>query len=1640
MTDRHALLIGVPACDSDLFPPIRDVVANDIDRMTTALGQSGYQVRHCGVGGDVEREPTGSRIRAAVLRACQEAPPGGVLLLYFSGHGVVIDGQSYLAPCDAYPEPGGQRPDRDGLVPLVPRYLEHCRARLVVFFVDACREDPAGPLGSTPQGGLLPYPAGGDFALVNSCRPGQRSRYADTGSFFTQVLAEALDRRSPARTLDEVYAEVERQMARRAARIDGVEQVPEIVWARHGAGTGVRGDVVICEGDQVSEAWRRAVADTPLWDRCRVGTDPERIRAAVTGVVEECARRWGEAQEALAERAGVRDPWSTQDYPVRVLAAVESFVTAPAGLTPEEVGILAAVPFLREAAIAGGLREAAAIAPTDFSRTYRDGPRADLEITHAMHEHVCRRAEGLARRDRPEARDALAMWLVHRWLGDRLRLWESAAATAVCRRLAATLASGPTGTMTESELCSVLRALMHGVGADPDDRRLVERLNRPDFDARFRSLAVALWLAGIVAADPRRMPTVVVDHVGIGAELPLSALLAAMARLDWRRGADVLHLHAVCDHPAMHDAFSEVAMRAERARETTRDLAVADELLGNLPARFDAAGLRPEHHHDGTPAYETPLLRFRLSDEKIRELLMGRQLYGEPALAIRELYQNALDACRYRHVRRRYRERIGRPTAPWTGLITFRQGRDTADGREYVECVDNGVGMTVEALKNTFANAGERFVYRQGFRHEQARWQDLDPPLRLVPNSQFGVGVFSYFMIADEIQIVTRPVGEDDLVAPQAHSVRIASSGSLFQITTAPDELPTGGTRVRLYLTGEERISVLRTMRRLLWLAEFRVEVAEDGAGHETWQEEELRYPDATAAPLKYGADLWWVSGEGGLAADGIQTNEETHGFVVNLRDVRRPQFTVDRNTLRNWDKAWVRDQIRASLPELARWPGLNLSWFWEVTRSTPSVAQDVFSYLAGVDQELPVEGPWGHGVSVPIRRVGCLPVDLDLFTGEGAWWIGQDQAWLRAWRFGVWRGSAPSLGEDFVPAVVHTDGLPTVEPFDADMLESLYRGNYRDPARYGRPTADTLLELAAHEEHRGTERLRRLRRFAIVGLDLSAARVIPPLARTFEPDDQVLVLALAAWAPPGEPPRSAVGGWLGRVSTGLHIPLDEVLRRAGQLVPPGWSPPAGDLAALRDHVFNQAELNLFSQDLDGGPPWIGPSVSPAHVLRASSNLGRPVDQVLALFDKFAPLGYTVAGRDRYPDELTTLEREALRHVHTVGQRLTPLHLLVLSARTGTSTGQIHRDLTRLAGTGLLRLPDMNAYPDFTPTDAERAFAVDDLQWYDPVTASYTLHTGWQALRAIAREIGSRDFAGFDERLARFRRLLDIVDPGGPVTVPHLVDLAYYLDCGIGAVTEYLRTLLPDTIDLSQLPTEALTSVATCHHWEERLALIGPWHRTSEPDAEPSWQLGAGDIVVAASSARQSVGEFLDDLEPYRALGAPLPELDKATLAAFRDLVPDRYDRALLTRIDQHGQEFYRDTVDALELIQVAGRFGWTVAYAHQRLARFVPLGVTLDYPVDACPDDLVHWQDLLVVTRYLDGQAPALCGTVGPAHVAAAADEVGESTGQVRARLRRYAALLGFQVDEPGTRDEEEVQGDGTPHRAPSPGRVPTG
>jgi hypothetical protein len=130
------------------------------------------------------------------------------------------------------------------------------------------------------------------------------------------------------------------------------------------------------------------------------------------------------------------------------------------------------------------------------------------------------------------------------------------------------------------------------------------------------------------------------------------------------------------------------------------------------------------------------------------------------------------------------------------------------------------------------------------------------------------------------------------------------------------------------------------------------------------------------------------------------------------------------------------------------------------------------------------------------------------------------------------------------------------------------------------------------------------------------------------------------------------------------------------------------------------------------------------------------------------------------------------------------------------------------------------------------------------------------------------------------------------------------------------------------------------------------------------------------------------------------------------EFFPDNHDLAMTSWIGDFGYSQPVDRIDALRLVTTAGRFGWTLAYTHRRFARIEPLGLALDYPVDACVDEIVYWQDLLVITTFLDGQPPVVTGLVGPDHIAAAAQDVEEPEEHVVARLRKYQPLFGYTLE----------------------------
>ncbi|MFG1922391.1 caspase family protein [Cryptosporangium sp. NPDC048952] len=1607
MSSRHALLIGVPRCDHPEYPPLDHVVVKDIELMRQSLLQSGYECHPRGIDQSNPNDlPTGRRIRRWIAQACAEAPPGGVLLIYFSGHGVSIDGKDLLLPADAGPTVAGAL-DRDSLVPLIPEDIGHSPARLIVFCVDACREREASG-AADGHGRSYPVLDGTALVVLTGCSAGQRCRYGEASSYFTQILSRVLGATHPARTLGRVVDDVTAEMRRRAFRTDDLDQIPD---AGPATVLNQAGDIEICAGDELLDSWLQQARHAALWQRCdERNPTTEDARTAVDRLVDFSVGERQHAQALLRERAGLEDEWFDRNYPGRVLAELHALLNASFRLEPEEAALLVAAPFLHEVVLAEGLREAADAEPTNFERKYDPDPRLDLELTHDAYQHVVQRARNLARRDDP-ARDAVAIWLVHRWLAARPNLWNGAAAREAAGRAAALL--GPdTDIGLPEEVRDLARALLRAVGAGPVDETLAQRLHQPYIDDRWRTFAGLLWLAGTLAADPRLIDPVIADHLGTGLELSLADMHAAIGRLAWTRRSDELSLRAVCEHAGLHVAFADLVDRAAAAHRSVVELIGRTEIPTALPSMISADRLRPARP-DGVPAYQVPVPAFRLSEDKVRELLMGRQLYGDPALAIRELYQNALDACRYRRVRLRAVELETGRTPIWTGRIRVTQGRDPESGREYIECCDNGVGMSFEALQQVFASAGERFVHGASFRAEQVHWQELSPDLRLIPNSQFGVGVFSYFMLADEIVLTTREVDTRGIPAGRASQVHVASSGSLLRIVPydGPD-LDTGGTIVRLFLSGEDRVSVLQTLRHLVWVCEFALSVAEDGVAEENWEPDALRYPEQSMSPLPIGSETWWVTGEGGIAADGLRTNENIFGLIVNLRDKRRPHFTVDRNTLRNWDKRWVDQQIDQSLPRLMEWPGLTLAWLWKLTESAPRIAQRIFDELVRRDQPIVVGGAWGQNERVQLGRVGCLPEDRKIFDPTRRDYFAA--GWLWHWRAAAWdRPPGPAVAKRRAREALspETDGRPVAGPIDASILATL--GRYDNGAPI---TPDQLLAAAHASEESIASTIRRARRFAVLGLPLRALADLPPVTAKVTEADRPLLPALAAWTPPRRDPRPDSLGWLVHTSSATGLSIGEIIRRVERYVPAGWRRPVENPGELLSLTCDGSDVTLMSENASGLPPWRSGPMYPADLANVCSALNEPFVDVLERSDRLRVVGVRVAGRDRYPDSaLTETEFSALRLSISRADPdapdgcladLAPAHLIQLASQQATTVPAIVDQLSRLVRPEILAIELPDPVPlepineDFALIISEAARYGSHLSWRNQM-AVY----GWPlnidlVIAATQRWGSASDRSAAEELLSLMAKRLPAI------TVANVFEVAGRGERSMSEAARLLENYHPG-LAAPDLPESVAHLRPT---WLERI-FLSEHVQWGKPWVEPSVLMWAwyGHWIEG------SLQDFVEKVQPYRPLGAPVPSLSPLEWEAMRLRPIDEVDDFLIDDYEvppgKKWNEHDAATITALRLVRGAGQFGWTVKEVHDRMARLLPFGLRLAYDPALVPGTTVDWQDLVALTRDLTGQEPALTGAVDAEHIAWVAAELDEPATSVVDRLRPYAELFAFHL-----------------------------
>lgn len=212
--------------------------------------------------------------------------------------------------------------------------------------------------------------------------------------------------------------------------------------------------------------------------------------------------------------------------------------------------------------------------------------------------------------------------------------------------------------------------------------------------------------------------------------------------------------------------------------------------------------------------------------------MMVHSVYSDRDVFLRELISNAADACE----KLRY-EAIAEPALLGEEpKLAITIEADAEAGRLVI--ADNGIGMSrdemVEAL-GTIARSGTR-----SFMERITAAEGKDGAQFI---GQFGVGFYSAFMVAAEVEVVSRRAGSDEAWA--------WSSDGKGEFTVAPVALadaPARGTRVTLRLMDDAKTYAER------WTLE---RIVKEQSGHVPVPVVLVEKPGAEPATLADGAALW---------------------------------------------------------------------------------------------------------------------------------------------------------------------------------------------------------------------------------------------------------------------------------------------------------------------------------------------------------------------------------------------------------------------------------------------------------------------------------------------------------------------------------------------------------------------------------------------------------------------------------------------------------------------------------------------------------------------------------------------------------------------------------------------------------------
>ena len=294
----------------------------------------------------------------------------------------------------------------------------------------------------------------------------------------------------------------------------------------------------------------------------------------------------------------------------------------------------------------------------------------------------------------------------------------------------------------------------------------VEELTLTPADQRSKeyhllTCAILLRLADILDFDASRAPKDLYHHLGL--DCPKDSE-TTFSKMEWDRNCTnphfelvdgILSFTAECTSMQIeHQIRAYMDWLQKELDECSYALSGRVSYWGRFQPPYKVeVGIQPEGYKSGP-------FCLTMEQDRILELLAGKNLYSDPGVFVRELLQNSIDAVR---------TRVAQDHAFLLeqGRIVIHTWVDNS-GYSWFRIEDNGTGMDQDIILKHFLKVGSSFYNSDRFKTEQRKCQAKD---RYTPISRFGIGILSCFMSDPEhnkLQLSTKRFAQPGSPAPAA--------------------------------------------------------------------------------------------------------------------------------------------------------------------------------------------------------------------------------------------------------------------------------------------------------------------------------------------------------------------------------------------------------------------------------------------------------------------------------------------------------------------------------------------------------------------------------------------------------------------------------------------------------------------------------------------------------------------------------------------------------------------------------------------------------------------------------------------------------------------------------------------------------